>query len=695
MVLSSPSEPIPIGLLYSLTGTMAISEAPLVDAALMAIAEINRAGGILGRPLAPVIQDGGSEPGQFAAMAQHLIEVDRVATVFGCWTSLSRKAVLPVFEHHQVLLWYPVQYEGLEQSPWVFYGGSCPNQQVDPALDWLLSQGKRRIYLLGSDYVFPRVANKILKGQLHPSGDLVGEAYMPLGSTDFEAIVQKLLHLQPDAVFSTLNGDSNLAFYQQFQVAGLTPDQMPIMAMSVAETEMQRIGPAAVGHYACHSYFQSLNTPANQRFVAHFKQRYGADRVTSAPIQTAYSQVYLWRQAVEQAQTVASEAVRAAAYGQCWPSPSGEVCCEPNHHLQKECHIGQAQADGQFRIVHSSPGRIQPLPWLGVESTTFPTANVVIEMLEEVSHCVQYNWELEQQSRRVESAMARLRLEVSQRQQAEAALTAANTEITSLNRTLQADNTRMSAELSVARQLQQMILPKPEELAAIAQLDIAGFTDVAEEVGGDYYDILPTTNPIDGSSSVTIGIGDVTGHGLESGVLMIMAQTAVRMLRALNVTDPVASFSALNQVIYQNRLRIGSFRNLSLVLIDYQNGKLSISGQHEELIIIRASGTIERIDTFEFGYPVGLVDNISAFIAQHHVDFGVGDTLILYTDGITEAENCDRNFYGLDRLIQVAQQHLAKSAQAMCTAIIADLYAHIGDHTIYDDITLVVLKRKV
>ncbi|MGB3200182.1 MAG: transporter substrate-binding protein [Nodosilinea sp.] len=695
MVLSSPSEPIPIGLLHSLTGTMAFSEMPLVDAALMAIAEINQAGGVLGRPLEPVIRDGGSDPDQFATMARHLVEVDRVATVFGCWTSLSRKFLLPVFAAHRVLLWYPVQYEGLEQSPWVFYNGSCPNQQVEPALEWLLSQGKRRIYLVGSDYVFPRVANKILKGQLHHSGELAGEAYTPLGNTDFAAIVQELLRLQPDAVFSTLNGDSNLAFYQQFQAAGLTPDHMPIMAMSVAETEMQRIGSAAVGHYACRSYFQSLDTPANQRFVDHFKQRYGANRVTSAPIQTAYTQVYLWRQAVEQAQTVASEAVRAAAYGQCWPSPSGEVCCEPNHHLQKECHIGQAQADGQFRIVYSSPGRIQPLPWLGVEAASFPTANVVIEMLGEVAHGVQYSWELEQQTRRLENTMAQLRQEVSQRQQAEAALTAANAEITSLNQALQADNTRMSAELSVARQLQQMILPKPEELAAIAHLDIAGFMDVAEEVGGDYYDILHDNSRQDSSSLVTIGVGDVTGHGLESGVLMIMAQTAVRMLRALNVTDPVVSFSALNQVVYQNRLRIGSFRNLSLVLIDYQDGRLSISGQHEEVIVVRASGTVERIDTFDLGYPVGLIDNISAFIAQHHVDLGVGDAVVLYTDGITEAENCDRTFYGLDRLIQVAQQHSAESAQAMRTAIIADLYGHIDGHTIYDDITLVVLKRKV
>lgn len=187
----------------------------------------------------------------------------------------------------------------------------------------------------------------------------------------------------------------------------------------------------------------------------------------------------------------------------------------------------------------------------------------------------------------------------------------------------------------------------------------------------------------------------MTGHGLESGVLMIMAQTAVRMLRALNQTDPLVCFNALNQVVYQNRLRMGSFRNLSLALIDYRDGKLSISGQHEEVIVVRANGTVERIDTFDLGYPVGMVADISAFIAQHQVELGVGDTIVLYTDGITEAENCDRKFYGLERLTQMAQQHSAQSSQEMRVAIMADVHAHIGDHTIYDDITLVVLKRRL
>lgn len=662
---------------------MALSEAPLIDAALMAIDEINQAGGVLGCSLEPIVRDGASDPDQFAAMAKHLLEQDQVATVFGCWTSLSRKAVLPLFETHRTLLWYPVQYEGLEQSPWVFYTGPCPNQQVEPALEWLLSQGKQRLYLVGSDYVFPRIANKIVKGKLkYGRGEVVGEEYVPLGGTQFDEIVRQIQQTQPDAIFSTLNGDSNLAFYNAFQAAGFTAEQLPIMAVSVAEVELQQIGAAATGHYACWSYFQSLHTPANQRFLTEFQQRYGLDRVISDPIQTAYTQVYLWQQAVNQAQTVACDRVRQAVYDLRWQSPAGTVCCQPNHHLQKQCHIGQAQANGQFQVIHSTPGQLKPLPWLGVEVESFSSAGVVIEMLGEVSTCVQYSWELEQQSHRLQQAIA-------EREQAEAALKIANAEITSLNQALQTENLRMSAELSIARQLQQMILPKPEELSAIDHLDIAGCMESADEVGGDYYDILQDSNRL-----VTIGIGDVTGHGLESGVLMIMAQTAVRMLRALKESDPIKSFNALNEVVYQNRQRMSSYRNLSLALIDYVDGKLYISGQHEEVIVVRADASVERIDTLDLGYPVGLVEDISSFIAQHQIDLAVGDGIVLYTDGIPEAENNQRQFYGLERLIKVVQQSWAKPAQEIRTQIMADLRSHIGDHILYDDITLVVLKRK-
>ncbi|HSM81567.1 MAG TPA: transporter substrate-binding protein [Nodosilinea sp.] len=688
------TDSIRVGILHSLTGAMAASEAPLVEAARMAIDEINRAGGVLGRRLEPVVADGASEPSAFAAAAAGLMTPDPVATVFGCWTSMSRKAVLPVLEAHDRLLWYPVHYEGLEQSPWVFYTGSCLNQQVEPALDWLLAQGRRRIFLVGSDHLFPRVTNKVLRGQLkHRQGEVVGEVYVPLGETELGAIAAQILASQPDAVFNTLNGVSNRPFYTQCLAQGLTPEQTPILTVSIGEPELQAIGAAAAGHYACWSYFQSLDSPANRAFVGRFQQRYGANRVTSDSIEAAYTQVYLWRAAVTAAQTTATAAVRQAAYHQRWEAPGGTVCCEPNHHLQKRCHVGQVQADGQCRIVYSSPGPLRPLPWLGMEDQSFAAAEVVIDMLGEVSWCMQSSWELEQRSRQLEQALAQLRVEVDQRQQAEAALQAAHAEILSLNSSLQADNSRMSAELSVARQLQRMVLPHAEELAAIVDLEVAGVMEAAAEVGGDYYDALQ-----DDQRRVTLALGDVTGHGLESGVLMIMAQTAVRTLQSLGLAagelSAAQALQAINAVIYQNRLRMGSHRHLSLVLLDYHRGTLTLSGQHEEVLVVRADGTVERIDTVDLGYPVGLVANIAPFVAQHRLDLAVGDGVVLYTDGITEAENSERELYGLERLIAVVQRAWGDGAEAVQAAVMADVRSHIRHHTIYDDMTLLVLKRR-
>lgn len=710
MAHSSSAEPIRVGILHSTTGAMAASEAPLVAAALMAIDEINQAGGVLGRPLEPVVADGASEPGQFVQAAQHLLAINPVATLFGCWTSMSRKAVLPVLAAHNRLLWYPVHYEGLEQSPWVFYTGSCLNQQVEPALDWLLAQGKRRLFLIGSDHLFPRITHKVIRGQLkHRQGEVVGEAYAPLGATDFSDLAKTMAMAQPDAVFNTLNGPSNLPFYTQCQALGLTADRTPILTVSIGELELQNMGAVAAGHYACWSYFQSLDTPANRAFIERFQQRYGGGSgaaaagehgghgVTSDSIEAAYAQVYLWRAAVTAAQTTATDPVRQAAYHQRWDAPSGTLYCEPNHHVQKHCHVGQVQADGQFRIVYSSPGPIRPLPWLGMENQSFPAAAVAIDMLGEVSGCVQSSWELEQQSRRLEQVLAQLRQEVGQRQQAEVALRAANAEITALNQALEADNIRMGAELSVARQIQQMVLPRPEELAAIAALDIATSMEAAAEVGGDYYDLLTQESP-DGEHT-TLAIGDVTGHGLESGMLVIMTQTAVRTLHALGLAlgaiAPVQALQAINQVLYQNRLRMGSQRHLSLALMNYHRGTLTLTGQHEEVIVVRASGTVERIDTVDLGYPVGLIDDIAPFVAQHTVDLAVGDGVVLYTDGIAAAENSRRELYGLDRLMTAVQRAWDGAAEAIQAAVMDDLRSHIQDHTILDDLTLVVVKRRV
>ena len=267
-------------------------------------------------------------------------------------------------------------------------------------------------------------------------------------------------------------------------------------------------------------------------------------------------------------------------------------------------------------------------------------------------------------------------------------LVQANEEILRLNDQLQLENMRMSAELDIARKMQQMILPKPEELTSIEGLDVAGFMKSADEVGGDYYDILN----YDGI--VTIGIGDVTGHGLESGMVMIMVQTAIRTLKEMQETDPIKFLDVLNRTIYRNVERMNSDKNLTLAIANYAGGRLSVSGQHEEMIVVRSSGQLERIDTIDLGFPIGLDAEISQFINQVSVQLNSQDVAVLYTDGITESEDINGTFYGLERLCQVIQWNRHLSATAIQEAVIADVLHYIGNQKIYDDITLLVMKQK-
>jgi sigma-B regulation protein RsbU (phosphoserine phosphatase) len=267
-------------------------------------------------------------------------------------------------------------------------------------------------------------------------------------------------------------------------------------------------------------------------------------------------------------------------------------------------------------------------------------------------------------------------------------LAKANEEISKLNHCLQAENLRLSTELEITQRLQMMLLPKEKELSQIEALEIAGFMEPADEVGGDYYDVLQH------HGRITIGIGDVTGHGLESGVLMLMVQTAVRTLMENNETDPKKFFEVLNRTIYKNVQRMDSDKNLSLCLVDYHEGVLSLSGQHEEIVIVRAEGQIERVDTIDLGFPIGLEETIQDFIFQVEVHLHPGDVVILYTDGITEAENNLRVHYGLEQLCTVVQQNWQQSAHEIRQAVIQDLRSHIGVEKVYDDITLVVLKQK-
>ncbi|NEP11145.1 MAG: urea ABC transporter substrate-binding protein [Symploca sp. SIO2C1] len=359
---------IKVGILHSLSGTMAISEKSVVDAEMLAIDEINEAGGVLGKKIEVIQEDGQSDWPTFAEKAKKLIDQDKVVAVFGCWTSASRKAVRPVFEEKKHMLWYPVQYEGQECDQNIFYTGAAPNQQIEPAVEWLLEEKGKEFFLVGSDYVFPRTANTIIKAQLEEKGGTtVGEDYLPLGNTEVTPIITKIKAALPDGgvIFNTLNGDSNVAFFKQMQGAGLEPDKYPVMSVSIAEEEVQAIGVEYLkGHYAAWNYFQTVETPENEKFVEAFKKKYGKDRVTNDPMEAGYIGVYLWKQAVEKAKTADDlDAVREAVYGESLDAPEGKVTMNANHHLSKVVRIGEIGEDGLFEIVYSTEKAVDPIPW--------------------------------------------------------------------------------------------------------------------------------------------------------------------------------------------------------------------------------------------------------------------------------------------------------------------------------------------
>ncbi len=287
---------IRVGVLHSLSGTMAADEKPLAAAAQMAVDEINEAGGVLGKQVEVVLRDGESDPAIFAAKARELLAQEEVRTIFGCWMSSSRKAVKPIVEAHNGLLWYPIQYEGLEQSPNIIYTGSCLNQQIEPAVTWALSQGKRRCFLVGSDYVFPRTANSLIRTLVSQGGGCVlAERLTPLGSHDLAEVADAIAEARPDIVFNTINGDSNLTFFREFSKTVGDAGDCPIMSFSFSEAGLRELPREAAGHYACWSYFQRLETPKNRRFLERYTRRFGPDTVVSDPIVTAYMQVYLWQ----------------------------------------------------------------------------------------------------------------------------------------------------------------------------------------------------------------------------------------------------------------------------------------------------------------------------------------------------------------------------------------------------------------
>ena len=358
---------IKVGILHSLSGTMAISETSVRDAEVLAINEINAAGGVLGKQLVPVIEDGASSNATFSEKATKLLDSDGVACVFGCWTSASRKAVLPVFESKNGLLWYPVQYEGMESSKNIFYVGAAPNQQIVPAVDYLAQNYGPRIFLVGSDYVFPRTANSVIKAQAAAKGyEIVGETYTPMGHTDYATIINKIRAAKPDFVFNTLNGDSNVSFFKQLKDSGITCDDVMTCSVSIAEEEVAGIGASYVeGHLVSWNYYQSTDTPQNEKFVKAYKAAYGETRVTDDPIEAGYDAVYLWKAAVEAAGSTNVDKVRAAAGGITFDAPEGTMTIDgDNQHMYKPVRIGRINADGLIDEVWSTGDPVKPDPYL-------------------------------------------------------------------------------------------------------------------------------------------------------------------------------------------------------------------------------------------------------------------------------------------------------------------------------------------
>ena len=362
---------IKVGILHSLSGTMAISEKSVVDSTQLAIEEINKAGGINGKQIQVILEDGNSDGPTFAEKAKKLIDEDQVVVVFGCWTSLSRKAVKPVFEDKNHMLFYPVQYEGQECSKNIFYTGAAPNQQIEPSVDWLLDHKGKEFYLIGSDYVFPHTANTIIRAQLEAKGGkVVQEDYLPLGNVEVAPIIAKIRSALPNGgiIYNTLNGDSNVAFFKEMHGSGLTVDKYPVMSVSIAEEEVKAIGVDFLkGQYAAWNYFQTVESPENKKYVDAFKAKYGAERVTNDPMEAAYISVNIWKQSVEKAGSAGTptdlEKVRTAAYGQSFAAPEGPVKMNTNHHLSKTVRIGEVREDGLFKIVFATPKPVDPIPW--------------------------------------------------------------------------------------------------------------------------------------------------------------------------------------------------------------------------------------------------------------------------------------------------------------------------------------------
>ncbi|MFQ5518506.1 MAG: urea ABC transporter substrate-binding protein [Mariprofundus sp.] len=359
------SGPIRVGILHSQTGTMASSELPVINATLLAIKQINAKGGLLGRQIEAVIADGKSDETVFAAEAERLITQEHVDVLFGCWTSASRKAVKPVVEKLDHLLFYPVQYEGLESAEHIIYTGATPNQQIIPAVSWAVQKFGPRVYLVGSDYIFPRVANWLINKQLTLTGaETVGEQYILLGSNDVSAMIADIQNKQPDVILNTINGNSNVAFFHALKQAGISAEDMPVVSFSLAEPGIRQMPiDEIVGHYAAWNYFQSLPTAQNKAFISALFQHFGEQPV-SDPMEAAWIGVQMWADAVRGANTSDPRAIHHNILQQSLAAPEGIVAVDQaSRHLWKTAYIGQVNGQHQFDVVWSSEHALKPFPY--------------------------------------------------------------------------------------------------------------------------------------------------------------------------------------------------------------------------------------------------------------------------------------------------------------------------------------------
>src|SRR5882762_4339233 len=359
---------VTVGILHSVTGTMAISETGSVEAEKLAIEQINAAGGVLGRKIKFIQEDGASDWPNFAEKAKKLLVNDKCASVMGCWTSASRKAVLPVFEQYNGMLYYPTFYEGLEASKNVIYTGREATQQIIAGLDWVQkTKGAKSFYLLGSDYIWPRTSNKIARKHIENFLKLrvVGEEYFPLGSTQFNSVINKMKLAKPDVIYAIIVGGSNVAFYKQLKAAGIDLTKQTLMTISVTEDEIDGIGGEnIVGAYACMKYFQSLDNPNNKGFVTAFKKMWGDKIVIGDVTQAAYLGPWLWKLTVEKAGSFDIDKVAASSPGvEFKGAPEGYVRVHQNHHLWSKTRVGRARTDGQYDLVYETANLMEPDPF--------------------------------------------------------------------------------------------------------------------------------------------------------------------------------------------------------------------------------------------------------------------------------------------------------------------------------------------